>query len=354
MALVQGPATGGAGSAIAVRTPWGPAAGLLAAGTMGASTVALDATADSVAMICRIEKDGTIDRVGFTMSAKTSSSATVRYFVGLVTVDSSGNPTDTAYGGSTPANPTQASLSAGLSYVSLSAAATATAGDLVAVRIWHDAASDAPTTAFWTLRTRFAGPVHQLPAVAENTAGSWARQTGIPILFYRYSDGTIGGGYIQTDSTYGPAALTASSTPDEFGALFTVPFACKIRGARIVCRVSPLTGTATVTLYDAADAVLASAALTAGELSLTSSWGIVDVFWDEQTLAADTEYRLTLTATDTASWTLGDWRTDSTDGKASIPEGARWQETERADAGAWTNTALNVPIMALHLSEMTV
>lgn len=344
------PVSAGSGSAKAVLSYWGPGAGILPAGAMSGSTVALDATGDSIAMICHVIKTGSITDVGYLISAKTSSSASVRYFCGVETV-SSGDPSGTDAGGSAPANPTQASLSAGWTWSTLATPASVTAGDLIAVRIKHDGASTAPTTQNITVRGRFSGALMATPYVTENTTGSWAKAQGIPTMAYRYDDGTVGG-WPLNDSIFGPAAYASTGTPDEMGALFQAPFACKCIGARLYLKPSAATATGTVTLYSAADATLKSAALVASELS-TGNYCVADVYWAEQALTADTDYRLTLTATNADTWIPGEWVTADTGSKNAIPGGSRWGQTSRADAGAWTDVATTVPIWCLILSEVT-
>jgi len=61
--------------------------------------------------------------------------------VGLVTVDGSGNPTNTAYGGNAIETPTF--TASGWVWVTLATPASATVGDFFALRIWpHTVAAD--------------------------------------------------------------------------------------------------------------------------------------------------------------------------------------------------------------------
>jgi hypothetical protein len=244
-------------------------------------------------------------------------------------------------------------LSTGFQWLTLATPATAAAGDLVAVRIWPDSGSTVPTTAFVTVRRAFRignlGSALGLPHSTE-FATAWTKSGALPILTYRYSDGAVGPLPAVSASTVVTSAFTPSTTPDEVGAKFQLPWGAVCRGARVQLDVTTLaTSALTIKLYSAADALLASATIPAATLASTSLSN-VDVFWDAVTLTADTDYRLTVLPTAADNTQLGAFAAVDTDSKAALACGDRWQLTQRTDAGAWTDTALTVPLVGLWLA----
>jgi hypothetical protein len=343
------PVASSAGFATA-RFLWGPLNHLDINGTTSIDATALNDADNSVASVFMADKDGTVDRVGFSISAKTGSDATVKYFAGLVTVDASGHPTSTAYGGSTPANPTQASLSTGWNWLTLVGNATMVAGDLVAVRIWHDGSSTAPTAANVTVRhaQRVGGQTSYNLPYADVFTTAWAKAANLPISTYRYADGTVANHPIVVLGATN-TAFNTGTTPDETGAKFQLPWPAVCRGARVVVDVAtPATNAFVVKLYDAADGLLASATVPAATVAFNVA-SQVNVFWDAVALAADTDYRLTVLPTTTDNTQISVLATPDTDSKQAIACGDRFGYTTRTDAGAWTDTALTVPMVGLWL-----
>ncbi len=100
-------------------------------GAPGIGSLLMDASGEKAAFIFKIPKSGTITEIGFRTGAVTTAD-TLK--AGLYTVDTSNNPTATAYGGMVAG--TQASPAANTWYaVALGTNCTATAGDVVAVVI---------------------------------------------------------------------------------------------------------------------------------------------------------------------------------------------------------------------------
>src|SRR5688500_17293621 len=138
MAILRPPAAGSGAARTLNRHVWGPDSGLLAAGALSGSTVALDATGDAAAMITQIAKTGNITEIGIPISTKTSTSATVRYLVGVYNLTSGAPDLTSAHGGMAPSNPTQASTTSGVvNWFTVATPAAVVAGSNVAIAISH-------------------------------------------------------------------------------------------------------------------------------------------------------------------------------------------------------------------------
>jgi hypothetical protein len=330
---------------VAVKTLWGPAAGL--GSITGLTAVSLNDSDNSVACVMIFPKDGTIDAIGVRCTAVTGNPPA--YNAGLVTVDASGNPTTTNYGGS--ATETHDFTAAGWVWVTLTTPATAVAGEVAAARFWPTG-SPPDGSNFAALLSR-GGPTapDQLPAALEFTT-AWARNGFMPFVAARYDDGQIVGG-IPIDATAITTNYNSGTTPDEVGNLFSVPFDCTCIGFRFwSLRVASTS--LTCRLLDGAGSTLGSTVLDADQFGGVGSMTGIDVYFDPVSLSADTDYRATTEAMEVTNRTYADWTFPDTGSRNAFPEGARWQKTSRANGGAFTDDNTNIVLMALHLSDITV
>ena len=345
------PAAAPAGSTAnaAVKTLWGPGASAqLGATSASVTTLALNDADNSAASIFVAPKDGTTDRIGINVSA--IGGTPPAYNLGLVTLDASGNPTTTAYGGS--AAQSVSSFSTGWQWITLTTPATAAAGDRIAARIWPGGTAPDATNNI-TLRSRYGLHGNASLPHAQEFATAWTKTVSSPMIAVRYSDGTVAPIWAISASAILTSNFSSSASPDEQGALLTLPFSARCVGARLWLDPNSASCTGTAKLYDVSDTLLASAAFTAAEFQ-SNSLGFIDVHWDAVSLTKDASYRLTHLATSTDTRQVPNLGTPDTDSKNGVPEGSRWQQTTRNAGGAWTNTANTVPILALWLDQVTV
>jgi hypothetical protein len=85
-------------------------------------------------------------------------------------------------------------------------------------------------------------------------------------------------------------------------------------------------------------------------------FGVTSVRWDEILLHANQTYRLVVKPTSASNGVkpFGLVCADATALQYAVPEGSRWQLTERTDAGAWTDTSAEILMMALIISDITL
>ena len=346
--IVRASSGGGASSEATVRALWGPMmTGLGTGGGNTVSSVALNDSDNSVASVLQVEKDGTINRIGFSVSAANGTPSINVGLVGLTT----GNPNTTAHGGS--AIEVVTSWSVGFVWVTLATPATVQAGQEVAARIWPSGAGNVPdgthniTVPFRSSLVTNIGQPHP-----EEFTTAWTKRNNYPHIAVRYSDGSVGPIVPNVGTSLVSTAFNSGTTPDEIGCLFQLPFAATCIGARMAW--DPATGSdGDLKLYNAGSTEVASATLTVANTEGVNNQ-VVDVFWDPVSLAADTNYRLTHLPSNATSRQLVQVTLPDTDSRGSIPEGSRWQRTERTDAGSWTETDTVMPMMSLWLSNVTV
>ena len=207
----------------------------------------IDAAAEKVAFIFKIPKSGTITEIGFRTGAVTIAD-TLK--IGLYTVDTSNNPTTTAYGGMVAG--TQATPAANTWYnVALGTNCTATADDAAAVVIeFNSYVAGNLRIAALDGSSGSSGNICGFPESKQYTA-SWANIAARPVFSIKYSDGSYGFIYgCYPVSAVTETAFNSSSTPDERGLKFSIPFPARLSGFWLNYRVTGVTGSADVVLYD--------------------------------------------------------------------------------------------------------
>jgi hypothetical protein len=330
----------------AVKILWGPAAiGGVTTTTTAFGGQALNDADNSAGWAFSLPKDGTVTDVGFFVTAENGTSPA--YNCGIVALDSSGNPTTTPYGGS--AITTHTATGTGWRWVTLSTGATANAGDIAAVRVYPTGTAPDGSNNISVSRTSITDDVGTNYAY---TAG-WINAAGTPPMAIKYSGGEIYGMALASATHH--VQIRSNTTPDEVGCLFQVPAAMTCTGARFWAHDAGWGASATVdiTLYSAADSVLATA--TVSDKDFVGNNNAVNVFWDAVNLSAATNYRLIIKPTVAAGGDIytPKWTFESTAARSAVPEGARWQYTSRADAGAWTDDNVSVCPMGLWVSDIT-
>jgi hypothetical protein len=140
--------------------------------------------------------------------------------------------------------------------------------------------------------------------------------------------------------------FNSSSTPDERGLYFSLPWDVSVSGAWIAMN---LAADATVTLYDTdGTTVLRSVALDGDTDS-----GVTDIFpvmfATPVALTAGAHYRLTVVPTTTTGISIYEWGIENAAHMVGLPGGTDMIGTSRTDAGGWTEANTVRPIMGLML-----
>lgn len=204
------------------------------------------------------------------------------------------------------------------------------------------------------------------PAVRGYTT-SWQNfsNSPLPLLMLEADDGAkgilAGGLYCKTFSSGAACSatftFTSSSSPDEYGLIFQVPFRCKVGGCIVVMGTDAATAAdATLRLY--ATPLGTPSALVSKTLYGEQSVGGTDdrprhyMFSSEVILEPNTDYCLALEATSTGNIEFGyiefgDASHRACMGLANCRRGSRTNGT-----GAFTETTTQYPLMALLITAL--
>jgi hypothetical protein len=315
---------------------WGPATLPIAVYTGGIVTQALNSATIYMRMRCVVPKDGTLDKIGIYIHAITGNPPA--YSLGLYDM------ADSLYGGS--AAEAYEYTATGFVWVTLSTPATASAGDMIDVKI---AAGGTPPDASNCVTVRYqTSPLTTRLPISHRYIGFLSETVGNQIGL-AYSDGSIAypGGVSML-----PLSMHTGTTPDEGGALFQIPFACECAGVLLPASFFS-NSDHRVRLYSAADAVLGTTPLIDASYVGTTGYYVYH-FEEPVSLAADTNYRLAVLPAAAHAMSITVLTFDAVASRRWWPEGERWQLSTRTDAGAWTETDTALPMMALILSEITL
>ncbi|HAO93412.1 MAG: hypothetical protein A2X99_10250 [Deltaproteobacteria bacterium GWB2_55_19] len=308
----------------------------------------IDAAAEKVAFIFKIPKSGTITEIGFRTGAVTIAD-TLK--IGLYTVDTSNNPTTTAYGGMVAG--TQATPAANTWYnVALGTNCTATADDAAAVVIeFNSYVAGNLRIAALDGSSGSSGNICGFPESKQYTA-SWANIAARPVFSIKYSDGSYGFIYgCYPVSAVTETAFNSSSTPDERGLKFSIPFPARLSGFWLNYRVTGVTGSADVVLYDSdGTTVLQTHTIDFQKVNAGPRMFYFQ-FATAQALSKDTFYRLVVKPTTTTSNSFYDFTVNAVAIMDCFEGGQNFHLTTRTDAWAWTDTTTKRPWMGLVLDQ---
>jgi hypothetical protein len=180
------------------------------------------------------------------------------------------------------------------------------------------------------------------PSCATYNGTAWTNQGGVnALLALEYSDGSRPyiGAFPQSQNTSIAFGFDNNDTPNEYGNKFTVPFKCRIGGARIR-GARPSGASITVSLYEGnATTPTVTTTLDADAIG-TSSIAPIDVFFDTPvTVAAGAVVRITMTIDSiTSAITISQITVDSAATMDGYQMGQDCIKCTRAGAG-WTDTA---------------
>ena len=318
---------------------WPPSLPLL--NTLGTTTFALTATGHKYAAIVRIPVTGNITTVSF-MTGTVTTSDTLS--VGLETVDATtGDPSGTAYGGSVPG--TVSGLATNTIYeVTLGTQASATAGDYVAIVIKYNSyvAGNLQIRGMDNTATMPTGlPYNDLFTTA------WVKDTdATPIVTLGYSGSYYDMGALGTRVPVS-TTFSSSSTPDEIGNKFTLPW--PVRVSMFVIWIDA-DGAVDIVLYDSdGTTALATVSIDDNIRGSANNARYVLPLASKVSLVKDTAYRLVVKPTTTTGVNIKEITAESIAMLDQLPGGRNCFRTSRTDAGAWTDTATTVQIYGLSM-----
>lgn len=248
----------------------------------------IDATNEKMSFIFSIPKTGTVSKIGFLLGTVTTGDT---LYVGLKTLDGSGNPTAVNYGGSTVGTQVVADGDDNASFtVSLGTSASVVKGDMVGVVIGFNSYVAGNIEIRSVSQSTFTATYVPYPTGAHYTT-TWSRLNSTPIFWLEYDDGS----YTHLPGVAGINSLTTNvhnsgSTPDEHALLFSLPINTRCIG--FCCYVGTAASGANfdIILYDSdGSTVLATKTiLDIHTSSAVTANGIYGLFDTPVSLVADT------------------------------------------------------------------
>jgi hypothetical protein len=315
----------------------------------------MDATGERIGHVHPIYKAGNIATVSFYVRT-VSTSDTLK--VSLQTVDTAtGLPSGTILptAGGNNAYATIVVSSTEWKTVTLTESAPVTQGQVIAMVLeWNSYVAGSMTF--------YAQPFlliqYQAYVVTDilSTPGTWVKATPPSILTssYGYDDGKSYNNLLpQGFSASAMASLSSTTTPDEIGNYFQIPFAARACGFWFY---GDFDNTMTISLLDALNTVLANADFNPN-LRVLASYSLHKLFFDSSpaanvTLTTGTWYRMIMTPG--ASSVLPRNATfPSAAAQGALDGDTSFYQTERTDSGAWTNTTTSRVTMGLIIDQIS-
>lgn len=189
-------------------------------------------------------------------------------------------------------------------------------------------------------------------AYVDHFTAAWAKDSSrAPCLALKYDDGTyafIPGVFPASGAV--STSFNSGSTPDEIGMTFRF-------GAPVGISAAAFTGSPGATgrdldlvLYDT-DGVteLEAVRITAAETTIAAGYYYAP-FSTERYFLADTTYRLAVRPATAGSITLAELQVNAAAILDAFEGGQTWQRTHRTNAGAWTDTTTQRPLIALQVT----
>jgi hypothetical protein len=209
------------------------------------------------------------------------------------------------------------------------------AGDSISISTFDQAA-----------RTNLNYMLNAYLGVSANSGTNWTTTgQGAISVALKYDDGT----YAQLEwPNMSPSAFTlrtfnSGSTPDERGFLFQLPFPASLKGFWL--RVDP-DAAFDVVLYDAASSALVTYTVAFANVTAANGMNAYYEFATPQSLSKNVNYRLVVKP---GGSNIGMYDMDFNSSAiriANVPD-STWMSTSRTNAGAWTDTNTNFPMMGL-------
>lgn len=182
--------------------------------------------------------------------------------------------------------------------------------------------------------------------VSSNSGTTWVTTgQGAISIALKYDDGTYAAleWPNMSPSAFNVRNFASGSTPDERGFLFQMPFPARIKGMWI--RVDP-DAAFDVVLYDAADSPVVTETIAFQNTYINQGGNAFFPFATPYSMTKNVNYRLVVKP---GASNVGIYDMDFNSSAiriANVPH-STWMSTSRTNAGAWTDTNTNFPLMGL-------
>lgn len=330
---------------------WGPVAPWFTSGRY--LYYALDDSDDHVGATFAAPKTGNITHVGLRVYSVTGTPPD--YNVAVVTItESTGVPTNTAYGGGAAGTLTGAAT--GWHWVALATPSAVTAGDKIAVNVWPTGSPGNPDGSNKiAVGYGLSDVVSAYPAGGYGGSATIFSSTGIaPTFAIRYSDG-MGYGGVCLPSVVN--AYDSDDTPDEVGVKITLPFSGQCVGCSVGFNTVGANASWTYRLENAAGDLLASWNMSDEDIAMwpSATYGAPSPRWAPISLAADTVYYLSVRSTH-ASATIAPygWEWTHASEKDCFVGGGTTVLVYRTDGGEWTEDSDQCAAFGLLFNDITI
>lgn len=293
-------------------------------------------------------KSGIITDVGFyLLNYKQTGSA--YYELSLKALDSGGAYTTTNYGGSSGTVLSTSEMGTGWTWYPLSTPATVTAWDVVAPRLQRISSGGGGSVRVPLDTFGLRANSSSLVFAGSSYAG------GTPAIAFRYDDDVAVGVPVSDVYKY---LVDLNDTPDEVGALFTLPIRMRCTG---VVFSNPPDGNCPffINLYESDDTILTFKYVYDEDIywKYTGPYGldrVVEIFFDPVWLEIDTPYRLAVRSSSTSiRFESNGYVFVSGSYTYCVPYGEYMQLTYRSNSGSWTDVPGSVPYIALIMDKVS-
>lgn len=296
----------------------------------------IDAAAEKAAFVFQVPRTGNIRTVRF-MTGTVTTGDTLK--VGLYTLDTSGDPTATPYGGMVAQTVAVADGDDNVEKtVTLATDAAAVAGDFVALVI----SFNSYVAGNLNVRITAGGGVGFFPYGDAYTT-SWTKSGTSGVFALAYDDGVYEYSHNVEPWTSAFAGISfASNTAgaDEYGNRFALPYPVRIRGAFANLAV-PAASDYELLLYDGTTA-LQTLTVDGGYCAATTQRGRIFLFNTPQIVPAAAVRRLAIRPTTTNAVVLWAGTVGVAAAMNAAPMGADCYQCKRIDQGAWDDTGTTI------------
>lgn len=320
---------------------------------------AIDAATDKVEWVFQIGRADTITIVGFRYALRTGTP--VQHRIGLQAIDASGNPDGTFLGGGSPASATFTPPADGTwdntwQWVTLDNSYLTSRGELLALVIEPVGTPDGSNNSQFTTSSVNLGSRQGFPYAIHTNAGSRSRQSSGPIFAVRSATLTYGQPLLQ----YFQTQISSNSDPDEYAIKFTYPAGFSDThtcvGVRVNCRMSAVTKSLKVILYDGTTAI--QEITWDGDVGNTSDFRSFEFYFTDATLDTLTfgnTYRIGFQPQDTGNnFTLHALVLPDAASRSAYPGGDILEWSQRTDLGAWDDSMTDmIPIGSPIFDDIT-
>lgn len=324
--------------------PWPAVHTTASAGISTGGMTALTGAGNYTAIICQAQVAMSISQIEFAIGTFTSTGTCT---VGLETVNGSGLPSGSAYGGSTVSATSGNITTVGQWLVTaLGGAGTTVVGDFFAIVIRWVSGSFA-VARVTNASTPFSGA---MPYVVQNGTPS---SMGSFHMMVAAGDGT---NYLDIPSIIPCVTVTSTgfnnvASPNEIALRFQLPFKARLLGGGFYQNGAG--GNYMLNLYDTGTTVLTGTAQPGVNQSGSGNMGYTSTFLaSPQLITPNTTYRLAMTPTSATNVSRTTYNLNSAALLPAMPGRAQCYYSTR-NGGAWTDDTTKVPLAYLILDQLS-